>query len=87
MITNLDKSCSCIIKKYLQNTFLSSGHDYPLFLSRLNQISDIKWDRFDICIVELFYVCQNPMLLISQEVDSNSLSTEPSTSTYPIFNK
>ena len=44
----------------------------------LDQVSNVHWHFFDLCVVELLNVTQVSYIAFCQKVDSNSLTSETS---------
>lgn len=47
----------------------------------LNQVSYIRWHLYDGSVVKLFYIIENSNIILGNEVDGNTFTTKPSSST------
>lgn len=58
-------------------------HSFSSIRNNLDQVSDIHWHLLDLSVVELFNVLQGSLVLLGNEVDGSSFTSESTTSTNP----
>ena len=70
--------------KHFENQPLSSLCNSHLFTLELEQIGDVHWHFFNFRMIEAFNVFKSPLVIIGNEVNRNSFTTESTTTTNPV---